>query len=131
VIVADASVLVEMFLRTDAGKTAEEPLFRRGESIHVPALLDVEVTQVLRRYVMTSQMPATAARAAVNLLSVLPMERYLHDPLLPRIWELRENLTAYDAAYVALAEALRAPLYTADAKLAKASGLRALVELLR
>lgn len=129
-IVVDASVLVEVFLRTDAGRRAEDRLLRRAESIHAPALLDVEVAQVLRRYVTRGEMPASAARAAVNLLAVFPVERYLHEPLLPRMWELRDNLTAYDAAYVALAEGLRAPLYTADAKLAKAPGLRAAVELL-
>jgi predicted nucleic acid-binding protein len=130
VIVADASVIVEMLLRTDAGLAAEARLLRRGESIHAPALIDVEVAQVLRRYVARGEMPATGARAAIHVLAVFPMERYVHDPLLPRMWELRENLTAYDAAYVALAEALRAPLFTADRRLAKAPGIRAAVEVL-
>ena len=130
-IVADASTIIEVLLRSEAGLVAEQRLLRRGETIHSPALVDVEVAQVLRRYVLRGDLSASWARAAIGLLSGFPMERYGHEPLLPRIWELRDNLTAYDAAYVALAEGLRAPLITCDARLANASGIRASIELIR
>jgi predicted nucleic acid-binding protein len=130
VIVADASALLELLLRTDTGDAVSARLFRRGETIHVPALLDLEVAQVLRRYVGRGDMTAARARLALDLLVQFPMERYVHEPLLWRIWELRENLTAYDAAYVALAEGLRAPLLTCDARLANSPGVRADVELI-
>ena len=129
-IVADASAVLEVLLRSDRGRAAEARLFRPGESIHAPALIDVEVAQVLRRYVARGQLAAARARASVAIAAVFPMQRYTHEPLLQRMWELRENLTAYDAAYVALAEALRAPLLTCDARLANAPGTRASIELL-
>jgi predicted nucleic acid-binding protein len=131
VIVADASAIVEIFLRSEAGLLAEGRLLRRGETIHAPSLVDVEVAQVLRRYVLRGDLTAGWARTAIGLLGGFPMERYSHEPLLPRIWELRDNLTAYDAAYVALAEALRAPLITCDRRLANASGIRASIELVQ
>jgi predicted nucleic acid-binding protein len=129
VIVADASAVLEVLLRTPRAAAIETRMFRDGESTHVPALLDLEVAQVLRRYVARGELRPARARAALDLLGGFPMQRYLHDPLLSRIWALRENLTAYDAAYVALAEALRAPLVTCDVRLANAPGLRAPVEL--
>jgi predicted nucleic acid-binding protein len=129
VIVADASTILEILLRTNAAAAIESRLFRRGETTHVPALLDLEVAQVLRRYVARGEVAAQRAAAAIGLLIGFPMERYSHEPLLPRIWELRDNLTAYDAAYVALAEGLRATLVTCDARLAGARGIRASVEL--
>ncbi len=130
-IVADASAIIEIFLRSEAGLLAEDRLLRRGETIHAPSLVDVEVAQVLRRYVLRGDLTAGWARTAIGLLGGFPMERYSHEPLLPRIWELRDNLTAYDAAYVALAEALRAPLITCDRRLANASGIRASIELVQ
>ena len=129
-IVADASTVLEVLLRSDLGRAAEARLFQPGETIHAPALIDVEVAQVLRRYVARGQLAAPRARASVAIAAAFPMRRYTHEPLLQRIWELRENLTAYDAAYVALAEALRAPLLTCDARLARAPGTRASIELL-
>ena len=129
-IVADASVLLEILLRSDAGLVAEDRLLRRGESIHVPELVDVEIAQVLRRYVARGDLTPTRGKAALDLIAAFPMERYEHAPLMSRVWELRENLTAYDAVYVALAEGLRAPFITCDAKLAKAPGIRARVELI-
>lgn len=130
-IVADASAILELLLRSDAGLVAERRLLRRGETIHAPALVDVEVAQVLRRYVLRGDLTSSWARTAIGLLSGFPMERYGHEPLLPRIWELRDNLTAYDAAYVALAEGLRAPLLTCDGRLANATGIRASIELIQ
>ena len=91
-----------------------------GESFHVPHLLDLELAQVLQRYsrhhILTGQ---RAAQAFGDFLD-FPLIRYPHDPLLSRIWELRNNFTAYDAAYIALAEALSVPLVTCDAKLTTA-----------
>ena len=129
-IVADASAVLEMLLRTDAGLRVEERLLRRGETLHAPALIDLEVAQVLRRYVTRAEMTPLHARAAIDIMMKLPMERYTHEPLLRRIWELRDNLTAYDAAYVALAEGLRAPVLTCDARLARAAGIRAVVDVI-
>jgi predicted nucleic acid-binding protein len=130
VIVADASAILELLLRTSAGAVIEARLFRRDETIHAPALVDLEVAQVLRRYVARGDVPEPRARVSLDLLAAFPMERYSHEPLVRRIWALRENMTAYDAAYVALAEGLRAPLLTCDAKLAAAPGIRAAVELI-
>lgn len=128
-IVADASAILELLFRTPVGAAVEARLFRANETVHVPALLDLEVAQVLRRYVARGDLAEPRARASLDLLVAFPMERYSHEPLVRRIWELRDNLTAYDAAYVALAEALRAPLLTCDSKLAAAPGTKARIEL--
>lgn len=128
-IVADASAILEILLQTRAAEAIEDRILRPGESIHVPSLLDLEVVQVLRRYVSRGDLTLSRARASLDILAGFPMERHTHEALLPRIWELRENLTAYDASYVALAEGLEAPLVTCDARLAGASGIRATVEL--
>ncbi len=129
-IVVDASAILELLLRTPTGQIVEARCFGVAESLHAPALLDLEVAQVLRRYVSRGDMTTLRARTAIDMMVGLPVDRYGHEPLLRRIWELRENLTAYDAAYVALAEALGAPLVTCDAKLAGASGIRARMELI-
>lgn len=129
-IVLDASAAVELLL---GGSRAELvlPWFEAEEGeIHAPALLDVEVAQVLRRLVAGGRMTPRRGEAAVELLSELPVARHIETPLLPRIWRHRENLSAYDAAYVALAEALRCPLLTFDAGIARAPGLEANVKVL-
>jgi predicted nucleic acid-binding protein len=131
VIVVDASAILEILLRSAAGTLAEQRVLRRRETIHAPALVDLEVAQVLRRYVLRGDLTAGWARNAIGVLVAFPMERYGHEPLIPRIWELRDTLTAYDAAYVALAEGLRAPLVTCDARLANAPGIRASIELIQ
>ncbi len=107
-----------------------ERLFTPGETLHAPHLLDLEVAQVLRRYALAGEMDAIRGLEALEDLADLPLTRYPHDLLLPRIWELRWNLTAYDAAYVALAEALAAPLVTRDAALASVRVHHARVEIL-
>lgn len=96
---------------------------------YAPHLLDLEVAQVLRRYVARAELPEPRGREALELLRAFPLTRYPHEPLLGRIWELRASLTAYDAAYVALAEALGVTLLTRDQRLARATGLRAMVQL--
>ncbi len=127
-IVLDASAVLEVVLATPAAPAILNRLVAVGETLHAPHLIDLEVLQVLRRYCATGEVsPVRAAEALADYLD-FPMVRYPHDVLAVRIWELRENLTAYDAAYVALAEALSAPLVTRDRKLATAPGHRALIE---
>ncbi len=127
-IVVDASVILEVLLVTDAGARIQERLFRNGESLHAPHLIDLEVAQVLRRYCAAAELDPARGAEALEDLADLPLARYPHDVLLPRIWELRRAITAYDAAYVALAELLGAPLVTRDARLAAAPGHSAAVE---
>jgi predicted nucleic acid-binding protein len=128
-IVLDASVVLEVLLRMPAGVRVEGRLFEPNETLHAPHLLDVEVAQVLRRYALAGDVDAERCRAALDDLAALPISRYPHDVLLSRVWDLRANMSAYDAVYVALAEALDAPLLTRDGRLAKAPGHRARVEL--
>jgi predicted nucleic acid-binding protein len=129
VIVLDASAAIEWLLQTPAGAKIDRRIFSPSESLHAPHLLDVEVAQVLRRYVRHRTLTPQRGQDALDDLADLGLARYPHDFLIPRIWELRETLTAYDAAYVALAELLDAPLLTCDAKIASASGHRARVDL--
>lgn len=128
-IVLDASVVLEVLLRMPAGVAVEQRLFESAETLHAPHLLDVEVAQVLRRYALSGDVDAERGRAALDDLAGLPLSRYPHDFLMSRVWDLRTNLSAYDAVYVALAEALDAPLLTRDQRLANAPGHRARVEL--
>jgi len=128
VIVLDASAAIEWLLQSPAGIKIEKRLFSSSESLHAPHLLDVEVAQVLRRYVREKIIGAQRGQEALDDLADLPLSRYPHDFLIPRVWELRATLTAYDAVYVALAEALDAPLLTCDGKIASASGHSADVE---
>jgi predicted nucleic acid-binding protein len=129
VIVVDASIVIEILLQTDPGIAIAAHLLEREEPLGAPHLIDVEVAQVLRRYVLRGELYADRARQALDVLAVFPLTRYAHEPLLARMWDHRENLTAYDAAYVALAEGLRAKLVTRDARLAAAPGLGQIVEL--
>ena len=121
-IVLDASVLLEVLLRMPAGVALEDRLFEPEESLHVPHLVDIEVAQVLRRYALAGEVEAGRCRAALDDLAGLPLTRYPHDFLMSRVWDLRGNLSAYDAVYVALAEALDASLLTRDRRLANAPG---------
>lgn len=127
-IVLDASAVIEWLLQSPIGAKIERRIFSRSESLHAPHLLDVEVAQVLRRYVRDKAITAERGREALEDLGDLALNRYPHDFLIPRIWELRATLTAYDAAYVALAELLDAPLLTCDGKIASAPGHHANVE---
>lgn len=130
-IVIDASALVEVLLNTPASAKVTERLFGRNDTLHAPHLLDLEVAQVLRRYALSGEMSDERSEQALEDLADLPLNRYPHDIFLRRIWSLRRNLTAYDAAYLALAEALDAPLITRDAALARVPGHRARVEVVR
>lgn len=127
-IVVDASALLEVLLNTRAAARIAERLFDSDETLYAPHLIDLEIAQVLRRYAASGSLTADRGAQALQDLTDFPLVRYPHDLLLPRIWELRHNLTAYDAAYVALAEALDAPLVTRDAALASAGGHSATVE---
>lgn len=129
-IVTDASVVVEVLLRTSEAAQIERRLFASSELLAAPALLDVEVAQVLRRYVMRGEISEDHGRLALGLFERFPIRRLQHGTLLARIWKLRDNLTAYDAAYVALAEALGATLLTRDRALAGASGHSAVIEVI-
>ncbi len=128
-IVIDASALLEVLMRTPAAQEVETALFESGQTLHAPHLIDLEVTHVIRRYAANGEFTGDRGRLALTDLADFPMRRYPHDFLLPRIWELRNNLTAYDAAYVALSEALDAPLLTRDRRLAAAAGHFALISL--
>ena len=129
-IVVDASAVLEVLLNTSDGTAIAARLFTAGETLHAPHLLDLEVTQVLRRYARSGELTAQRGVQALEDLVDLPLARYPHEFLLARIWELRDNVTAYDAAYLALAEALAAPLVTRDAALASSRAHRARVELM-
>ena len=129
-IVVDASALVELLLDTDEAGAVAARLFDSGDSLAAPHLIDVEAAQVLRRYAQVGEIDGRRGREAMADLADMPIRRYPHDVLLPRVWDLRHNLTAYDAAYVALAEALDAPLVTRDRRLARAAGHGADIELL-
>lgn len=129
-IVVDASVVVELLL---GGERAEAvlPWVRAEEGeLHAPGLLDVEVLHALHRLVALGTTEPARGRAAVEILQDLPVARHPERPLLPRLWQLRENLSAYDATYVALAEAIGCPLLTGDASLASAPAIPVRVELL-
>jgi predicted nucleic acid-binding protein len=129
VIVVDASAVLEVLLRTPVALAIERRLLAAGEALHAPHLIDIEVAHALRRYALAGDMSAKRGREALEDLADLSVRRYPHDVPLPRVWELRANLTAYDAAYVALAEALGAPLLTRDRRLAGSAGHRARIEL--
>ncbi len=125
-IVVDASAVVEFLLGTPAGLEVERTLFDGAPTLCVPHLLDLEVAQVVRRFAAAGKLSAARGRAALGDLADLPLQRYPHEFLLPRIWELRGSLSAYDAVYLALAEALDASLLTLDRQLAIAAGRRTL-----
>ena len=129
-IVVDASVVIEVLLQTDDGIAIADRILGSNETLHAPHLIDVEVAQVLRRYALRGEVKADRARQALEVMAEFPLIRYDHEPLLGRIWELRENLTAYDAAYVALAEGLNATLVTRDRKLSAVPVVRGAVELI-
>jgi predicted nucleic acid-binding protein len=132
VIVVDASALLEFLLQTPIGIRVEERLFRDDDELHAPPhLMDVEVVQGLRRLVRTGEVSSSRADGAIADLVDLHLHRHPHVDLLARAWKLRDNVSAYDAAYIALAEALDAPLVTCDNPLAASPGHAARIEAIR
>ena len=127
-IVVDASALLEFLLQTALGNRVEARLLRDEDEFHSPHLIDVEVTQGLRRLVRAGEISADRAAEAIADLVDLDLHRHAHLDLLIRAWKLRENVTAYDAIYIALAEALDATVVTCDVPLAKAPGHRAHID---
>jgi len=131
VIVLDASALVELLLDSPVGRIVAARIADPALGLHIPHLADVEVAQALRRYARDGEIAESDAAAAIEDLRALDLERHAHEPLLDRVWALRQNLSAYDAVYVALAEALDVTLVTCDAKLARAPGMSRRAELVR
>jgi predicted nucleic acid-binding protein len=130
-IVLDASAALEILLRAGDRQGLVDRVLRSGETIAAPYLLDVEVAQVLRRFVMACDLAETRARDAMEDHLALGIARYPHDGLLDRVWQLRGECTAYDAASIALAEALDAVLVTCDGRLADVPGTSATFEVFR
>jgi predicted nucleic acid-binding protein len=130
VIVVDASVLATALADDEEGGDEVRERLRRESRLAAPELVDLEVVSVLRRAARAGRLGERRAGQALADLAALPLRRAPHLPLLPRIWELRENLSSYDASYVALAEALGTVLLTTDAPLSRAPGLHCEVEVL-
>jgi predicted nucleic acid-binding protein len=129
VLVVDASVIATAL--GDDGRDGDRARTRlRGETLTAPELLDLEVASVLRRQVAFGALPVRRAELALTDLDALPLQRVQHRFLLRRCWQLRDNFSIYDAAYVALAETIGSDLLTGDGKLARAPGPRCRVEVL-
>ena len=126
-IVLDASAVVELLLGGERARPVVERLDELGGGWQVPGHLDLEAAQVFRRWEAAGHLTPARASAGLELLSELPLRRHGVDSLMGRVWELRANLTAYDAAYVALAEGLDAPLLTRDERIGRAPGHQARV----
>jgi predicted nucleic acid-binding protein len=131
VIVLDASAVVELLLDTVTGRRVAMLIEDAALGLHAPHLLDVEVVSALRRFVRDGSLDEEEAQAAIVDLLALDLERHSHEALLDRTWDLRANVTTYDAVYVALAEALDATLLTCDSRLARAPGTKTRVQLIK
>jgi predicted nucleic acid-binding protein len=129
VIVIDASALLEVVVQSTSAAAVEARIFAPGETLHAPHLIDIEIAHAIRRYLMRGDIDSARGAAAIDNLRDFQLRRYPHSGLLDRIWGLRSNMTAYDAAYVALAEALDAPLLTRDSRLGSAARRHVRVEI--
>ena len=129
-IVVDASAVLETLLQTRLAARLMERLFEPTATLHAPHLLDIEVTHALRRLAQRGDLTGSRASQGLDDFSQFNIERHGHQLLNMRIWQLRDSMTAYDGAYIALAEALDAPLLTCDAKLAHARGHKAKIDLI-
>ncbi len=129
-IVIDTSALAEVLLVFTKADAVGRRLTERGQALHAPHLIDVEAVHVVRRYLRRGIIDEARAGLALQTLLALPITRHGHDSLLPRMWALRHNLTAYDSAFVALSESLNAPLLTCDRRLSAAPGHFATIELI-
>jgi len=128
-IVLDASAVLELLLNTATGQAIANRIDDPALGVHVPHLVDVEVAQALRRYAQKGDVSPDEAAQALADLRALDLQRHAHEPLLDRVWELRQNVSAYDATYIALAEVLDTILLTCDGPLSRAPGMAARVEL--
>jgi len=128
--VLDASALVELLLNTRAGQAVARRIADPNLGVHVPHLADIEVAQVLRRLASRGELKAAEASTAIEDLRSLDLQRHAHEPLLDRVWALRQNLSAYDAVYLALAEVLDTVVVTCDGRLARAPRVANRVELI-
>jgi len=126
--VLDASAAVELVLQTPRAERIAARALHPAERLHAPHVIDVEVVQVMRRLVQAKEITVGRADVALSDFEGLAIERHAHRPLIRRVWGLRASLSAYDATYVALAEALAAPMLTCDEKLARAHGHKAKIE---
>ena len=127
--VLDASVILEILLRRPAGLSVMERV--DADERHAPHLVDIEVMHALRRLVHLRALSSADAELGIDTLPKLRIQRHSHQLLLPRIWQLRTSMTAYDAAYVSLAESLSTPLLTCDGKLSRSHGHHAEIILLQ
>ena len=130
-IVLDASVLIDLVGDDDEAGRRARAVLAAQESASIPDLADVETMHALRRLWLIGELSDDRFVVALDFLAALPVMRYPALPLLPRIFALKENLTPYDATYVALAEVLNCPLVTADARLSRSPGIRCDVQLVR
>lgn len=126
--VLDASGAIELLLYTIPGRRLAARLANEAETVHAPHLIDLEIAQVLRRYVSSGALDERSGAVALRRWREFDAERYPHEPLLGRVWQLRANVSAYDAVYVALAETLSDVLVTGDRRLARVPGLGIAIE---
>jgi predicted nucleic acid-binding protein len=132
-LVIDASAATELLLARPAAEAVAAHISKRGLDLHAPHLIDVEIASAVRGLVASGDARPQRGDEAIADLLDLPLARYPHDILLPRIWELRENFSSYDAAYLALAETLTedgVPLLTTDGRLARAVRAHTAIEVL-
>jgi predicted nucleic acid-binding protein len=122
-VVVDASAVFDLIKNGARAPQLRSRLLREDVVLYAPAILDLEILQTARKHILRGEMDEDDAAAAFAVYATLIIARFAIDPLFGRVWSLRENFTAYDAAYVALAEAYRVPLITLDARLAKAASL--------